>query len=574
LPYPGEHSCRIADPSKFREDSFRRITSGKLSIIIAKKPGEDTTTTQAFRYPISDWTESEARAHCEKQGGMFEPAEGHKREGVFRFSYHAEIEPFEVRDRHLGKRRFVKVFLIDNTMNRERWGVTSEATKKALASLTRLSLLGPPEIAHGAGSYKVGDYRSHESNGVAYALFEIIDDEAWEKIQSREWRHVSPKITAHEIWFLPGGRDLITDYTFDHLAFCNFPSYPRGEDGVVETCEGFSCQDCFGRNFAQAFEAALQGYKKACNDVASSLRIGTQDAEKNTTRDFKEGDSMETIKSLQFSGAVLPYHESAKAPEGEDWNFDESQYDVEQLRRACAWFDSSKSDVKESYKLPHHRPDGTVVWRGVASAMAALKGARVEGGVDIPAEDKRGVYNHLAKHYADFDKEPPEYAASCPKEGKHLNEEEKKRLADLEAENKDLKEKLMKFEAESPGKALQAEVKELSEAKKTLEKRVTDMEAEKHLELVNGIVDMKIERGLLEEKDRTAEIERLKILPDQSLAMMTEEINNTVLKLEASTIDTSPKAKYQAEQSRSREEQVRLKLYGYTRDKDGKIVGG
>ena len=47
------------------------------------------------------------------------------------------------------------------------------------------------------------------------------------------------------------------------------------------------------------------------------------------------------------------------------------------------------------------------VWRGVAAAMAALKGAR--GGVDISSADRRGVYNHLARHYREFDEEPPEF---------------------------------------------------------------------------------------------------------------------------------------------------------------------
>jgi hypothetical protein len=75
----------------------------------------------------------------------------------------------------------------------------------------------------------------------------------------------------------------------------------------------------------------------------------------------------------------------------------------------CAWYDSDNPDVKSSYKLPHHHASGNhaVVWRGVAAAMAALLGAR--GGVDIPDSDKEGVYNHLAKHYKDFDKEPPEF---------------------------------------------------------------------------------------------------------------------------------------------------------------------
>src|SRR5262249_13846175 len=61
----------------------------------------------------------------------------------------------------------------------------------------------------------------------------------------------------------------------------------------------------------------------------------------------------------------------------------------------------------EDLKLPHHRAsDGAVVWNGVRAAMSALMGAR--GGVDVEG-DKRAVYDHLARHYKAFDKEPPEF---------------------------------------------------------------------------------------------------------------------------------------------------------------------
>jgi hypothetical protein len=62
-------------------------------------------------------------------------------------------------------------------------------------------------------------------------------------------------------------------------------------------------------------------------------------------------------------------------------------------------------------KLPHHKPGksgtGVAVWNGVKAAMGALMGAR--GGVDMPDADRKGVYNHLAKHYEEFGKEPPDF---------------------------------------------------------------------------------------------------------------------------------------------------------------------
>jgi hypothetical protein len=85
MPYPNEHACRIRDPDEFQKDSFRRITKGsetgkgprdgkQLHIIIGRPKGKTTTTTQAYRYPVDDWTESQAREHCKEQSGTFEPA--------------------------------------------------------------------------------------------------------------------------------------------------------------------------------------------------------------------------------------------------------------------------------------------------------------------------------------------------------------------------------------------------------------------------------------------------------------------------------------------------------------------
>jgi HK97 family phage prohead protease len=124
----------------------------------------------------------------------------------------------------------------------------------------------------------------------------------------------------------------------------------------------------------------------------------------------KEGEKMDA----EIKG-VIPYKEYPTEPEDAPWDgpAEIKAAEVDDLKVICTWFDSDNPDIKNSYKLPHHRAKGyKVVWRGVAAAMAALMGAR--GGVNIPEADRQGVYNHLAKHYAQFDKEPPELKAYTP----------------------------------------------------------------------------------------------------------------------------------------------------------------
>ena len=106
---------------------------------------------------------------------------------------------------------------------------------------------------------------------------------------------------------------------------------------------------------------------------------------------------------------ALPPKETPKAPEDTACDAGEVLKDVEgakQLRLIHAWVDADGDpDTKGSYKLPHHLPDGKVVWRGVAACGAVMMGGR--GGVDIPEADMPGVKKHLAVHYAQFEKTPP-----------------------------------------------------------------------------------------------------------------------------------------------------------------------
>jgi len=112
---------------------------------------------------------------------------------------------------------------------------------------------------------------------------------------------------------------------------------------------------------------------------------------------------------------VIPFKAYPTEPEDAPWDgpAEIKAAEVEDLKVICTWYDSEKPDVKSSYKLPHHRAKGyRVVWRGVSAAMAALLGAR--GGVDVPEKDRQGIYDHLVQHYAQFDKEPPEFRAYAP----------------------------------------------------------------------------------------------------------------------------------------------------------------
>ena len=67
-----------------------------------------------------------------------------------------------------------------------------------------------------------------------------------------------------------------------------------------------------------------------------------------------------------------------------------------------------------NYSLPHHEVVGgslKVNRHGVSAAIAAINGGR--GGVDMSESERRGAYDHLAKHLKAMDLEPPEFKQSA-----------------------------------------------------------------------------------------------------------------------------------------------------------------
>jgi HK97 family phage prohead protease len=152
--------------------------------------------------------------------------------------------------------------------------------------------------------------------------------------------------------------------------------------------EGESEQDCVSRKIPELVD---EGYEQSQAEAIAYSICGKRCGEKKK--------------------AAVPYADHGTAPEDESWDgpgeIVKCGDDMEKLKSICTWYNAEEPEVKSSYKLPHHKADGMkAVWKGVAAAMAALLGAR--GGVDIPEKDKQAVYNHLAKHYKQFDKEVPE----------------------------------------------------------------------------------------------------------------------------------------------------------------------
>lgn len=173
---------------------------------------------------------------------------------------------------------------------------------------------------------------------------------------------------------------------------------------------------------------------------------------------YSKGYGTETVsKVFEVEKGVIPFGDTPMAPKGMAWDGAGEMAACQgmmDLKAICAWFDSTNPDLKSSYKLPHHEAGGQhpVVWRGVTAAMAALLGAR--GGVNIPEADRKGVYNHLSKHYDQFGETAPQFREYDEAELKSMFPEEYPATqADLDQLNSEIKRLELAIRSAKPAKS-------------------------------------------------------------------------------------------------------------------------
>lgn len=157
-------------------------------------------------------------------------------------------------------------------------------------------------------------------------------------------------------------------------------------------------------------EESLQAYIEALrNDVLEEIQATLEEMAKADEKARGEEEDHQEEPEEENRGAI-PSHTTKKADINASWDgpgeVAKAEANRSQLRLMHAWVDGSKDpNTKQAYKLPHHRASGEVVWSGVRAAMSRLMQANTQ----IPSGDRRGVYNHLANHYKQFDKEVPDF---------------------------------------------------------------------------------------------------------------------------------------------------------------------
>ncbi len=172
------------------------------------------------------------------------------------------------------------------------------------------------------------------------------------------------------------------------------------------------------------------------------------------------------IMESYLAKSAIPFKHYALADEDTAWDAGAvlKGSDIDDLKIICTWYDNSKKPdelTKGDFKLPHHlgSEDGyKTVWNGVKAAMGALFGAR--GGAKIPETEQESCYNHLAKHYKEFDKDPPEWGKNYSAEELKSLFGEENNMSEQDEKIKALEERVKALERQKSGAKFSADTKE------------------------------------------------------------------------------------------------------------------
>jgi len=154
-----------------------------------------------------------------------------------------------------GEKFFIKTFLVDSSINSNRWAVTEQALRENIASFIGKPIILTPDFGHPKAEsgdtllqdqepYRVGniiDIGIDEINGKGWAIAEITKKSVIEMLTDTGINFVSPSIIfGEEDLILQDGVEVATKFEGAHLAIVKDPAYGIQKAQIKGHCQGTS----------------------------------------------------------------------------------------------------------------------------------------------------------------------------------------------------------------------------------------------------------------------------------------------------------------------------------------------
>lgn len=141
---------------------------------------------------------------------------------------------------------FIKFFLLDDSLNLNRWQVTAEALRANLKTfigtpfvVTKRADHPSPQQQESARDGTITEVGFDESSGKAYGVAEIFDPEAKAKITSGEISFVSPSISMEDNDLITVGTNKVAiRFKGEHVAGVKEPAFGKVKAQIKGQCHG------------------------------------------------------------------------------------------------------------------------------------------------------------------------------------------------------------------------------------------------------------------------------------------------------------------------------------------------
>jgi hypothetical protein len=224
-------------------------------------------------------------------------------------------------------RFFVKAFLIDDSMNMNKWAVTKESIAKNINTFIGKPLVLTENFDHpGAEQDSLQHWLSYQepfrvgtiiditskplpdTGGTAYyAIIEVTNPKLQQSLRDNKVPlYVSPGLGEHAGSLSPSGKTEITDWTGIHLAIVSEPAFGIKKAVINQSCGGDKA-DCLmqlRKAHVAKFGADSCGFciEKALNKLAilhtaSKTKTHTSHDSKSSPQNSKSMSQLETIES-------------------------------------------------------------------------------------------------------------------------------------------------------------------------------------------------------------------------------------------------------------------------------------
>lgn len=215
------------------------------------------------------------------------------------------------------------------------------------------------------------------------------------------------------------------------------------EDGIMSTFSvGFIGEEREGNKFTKQELLEISAVPVPANSQAMVVQRG-KELGISKEKSMQVVDIKETVPFKSFDLMNEDREWDPKASESRVRKFageTKDKIDMSKYSEAFGWYDKENPGDFRSYKFIHHDSEGSglvTVWRGIKGAMISLL-----RDTELSEEEKREVYDHLVKHYEEFDKTPPEFKTIVSEELKELMDQlaYEVRIEDMEETRKHLQE--------------------------------------------------------------------------------------------------------------------------------------